>query len=626
MSRTTRHGQPMLILLVLALCTIASTVPAQGYLSSSVSTEEAAYIVQSTSAASAASAVVVAGGSVTQPLSIINGVVAKLDRAALGRLERNPQLVLRRDEVVQAVGGGRHEKDTEGYLLYPAATTGAHLVHERKVTGPKTKCAKQSDKTWRITTASGQEERKLQGWGVTVAVVDSGFMQMKNPNDWDYKDPATGTLVAANLGRCIVYRDFLPRTSANDNTFSKLKDYNSTDQNGHGTHVISTIADNREAQLAANMNPTPVGVAPQVNLMIARVLDKDGVGSYSDVIAAIQWIIENKAAYNVKVLNLSLYAPVSGPYWADPLAQAAMKAWQAGITVVAAAGNDGPTAGTITVPGNVPYVITASALKSGRYTDSGFDELAAYSSCGPTESAFVKPDIVVPATRTIAPMPTDSTLAAQVEAGRIHEKAKVDYKIGKPDKDYAYYQLSGTSMAAAQVSGIAALVLQANPTLTNDQIKYRLMATAQAAWDQSANAPVYSIWEQGAGLIDTQRAVFSTTTELANEGMNIALDLDAASTTHPWGYTTWNEATGQFGLLDPATGQPLMAWDGGSKTWSGGSKTWSGGSKTWSGGSKTWSGSESFWAGSARSWAGKNPATSLSTSTGSFTELITTGE
>ena len=87
-----------------------------------------------------------------------------------------------------------------------------------------------------------------------------------------------------------------------------------------------------------------------------------------------------------------------------------------------------------------------------------YDELAGYSSRGPTESAFVKPDVVVPASRTIAPMPDGSLLAGQVSAGRIQEKFQVDYKIGTPLKQHPYYQLSGTSMAAAEVSGIVALM------------------------------------------------------------------------------------------------------------------------------------------------------------------------
>jgi serine protease AprX len=577
------------------------------------------YIVQAASASVAERAVRSAGGSVTQQFWVINGVAAILSDAAATRLTNEGGVRLHRDGLVQAAAPtpppgapGPKETQTGGYTLYPAAATGVHTLHERKVRGPKTECKPQKDKAWGVMVGRDTEERELQGWGVTVAVIDSGFMQMASPSDWTHKS-SDGTLTAANSGRCIVYRDFLPRARSNDNLVRSLKAANSTDQHGHGTHVVSTIADNREVPLASNMNATPIGVAPQVNLLIARALDKDGMGTYGDVISAIQWVIDNKARYNVKVLNLSLYAPVTGPYWADPLGQAAMRAWEAGITVVVAAGNDGPEAGTITVPGNVPYVITVGAVKSGRYTESGFDELANYSARGPTESAFVKPDVLVPATRTIAPMPITSTLQVLVEEGRLHEKAKVDYKVGAAAKQHAYYQLSGTSMAAAQISGLAALMHQADARLTNNQLKARLMSTARPAWDETTNQPVYTVWEQGAGLVDAAAAVAATSLDEANWGMDIRTDLDPNSTTHYWGYTVWDEATGQFLLIDPSTGQPIAIWDGGSRSWSGGSRSWSGGSRSWAG-------SDSLWAGADRVWAGKEPATSLNTA--SFSEAL----
>jgi len=610
------------------------------------------YIVQAGSSEAAAAAVNGVGGTVTQPLRIINGVAASLDQTAVARLSRNPQVALHFDGAVQASGvesspkqaGPRRgmpkgeqtntgetvgtEAHTRDYLLYPAAATGANTLHNQSVSTRKTEC-----KNEQVSTANGSQNRPLRGWGVTVAVVDSGFMEMDSPAAWTHKDGTTGTLVAETAGRCIVYRDFLPRTAENGNKFKDLKSYNSTDQHGHGTHVISTIADNRQTQLSSATQATPVGVAPQVNLLVARALDKDGAGTYSSVISAIDWVVANKQTYNVRVLNLSLYAPVLGPYWADPMNQAVMRAWQEGIVVVAAAGNSGPDAGTITAPGNVPYVITAGALKSGRYTESGYDELASYSSRGPTESAFVKPDLVVPATRTIAPIPDDSTLALQIPEASIQEKARVNYGIGTPAKEHTYFRLSGTSMAAPQISGVVALMLQANPDLTNNQVKHRIMDTARAAIDPATGEPIYSIWEQGAGLVNASDAVFSASTESANAGMDVSLDL--SSTTHYWGNTTWDEATGNFELIDPVTGQTyvwnggLRTWAGGLRTWAGGLRTWAGGLRTWAGGLRTWAGStdtwtasDSLWAGGLRTWAGSTAAAATSAAT--HAELLIT--
>jgi serine protease AprX len=633
------------VLILFALCLVGGTVQHSAPPTNAAITSS--YIVQAETSDSALAAVSHAGGTVTRRLAIINGVVAQLDALALARLRRSPNITLHADRLVQSASQVMiksalasapepptvkpvKETDTDGYLLYPAAATGADALHAQQVATRKTTCQNRQ-----VTVSNGLEPRPLQGWGVTVAVLDSGFMRMRSPAEWIYRDSATGTLIAENGGRCIVYRDFLPRTIANDN--SSANALNSSDQNGHGTHVISTIADHRATPLAPGHSATPVGVAPQVNLLVARVLDKDGAGSYGDVIAAIEWVINNRAAYNVQVLNLSLYAPVSGPYWADPLGQAVMRAWQAGITVVAAAGNSGSDAATITVPGNVPYVITVGAVKSGRYTHSGNDELAYYSSRGPTESAFIKPDVLVPASRTIAPMPDDSTLAVELseECARraaagslqpcIETRADVDYGIGHPAKQHTYFYLSGTSMAAAEVSGIVALILQANPALTNNQVKQRLLSTARAAIDPTTNQAVYSPWEQGAGLIHTQQAVFTTTVDLANVGMDINLDL--TSDTHYWGYTTWSDPPGEFRLIDPTTGQPLAVWDGASRAWAGGSRAWAGGSRAWAGGSRawaggttSWAGSSSFWAGASRAWAGSIPQTALSTA--SHSELM----
>ncbi len=224
-------------------------------------------------------------------------------------------------------------------------------------------------------------------------------------------------------------------------------------------------------------------------------------------------------------------------------------------------------------------------------------------------------------------------LAGQVAAGRILEHAQVDYGIGKPATQHTYYQLSGTSMAAAQVSGLVALMLQAAPSLTPDQVKYRMLATAIPAIDQASGELFYSVWEQGAGLVNPQQAVFTTTAELANVGMDIGLDLDFTREPqeHYWGYTTWDETTGEFRLIDPRTGAILNLWAGGNRSWAGGNRSWAGGNRSWAGGNRSWAGgnrswaggtnnwasADSFWAGGNRSWAGTIPSTSPSTASAS---------
>ncbi|NJN54114.1 MAG: S8 family serine peptidase [Anaerolineae bacterium] len=169
-----------------------------------------------------------------------------------------------------------------------------------------------------------------EGDGIGVAVVDSGIGRMV----W-------------NHGRIVARYDAL------DNGPQRH------DAHGHGTMMASLIANNR-----MDSNGT-IGVAPEVNLIDVRVLDEEGKGTYTDIIEGLNWILQNKDAYNIRVVNLSLVGGIDSPYWADPINQSVEALWAAGIVVVAAAGNDGPGAMSIAVPGNDPFVITV-----GAYTDN----------------------------------------------------------------------------------------------------------------------------------------------------------------------------------------------------------------------------------------------------------------
>ena len=450
----------------------------------------------------------------------------------------------------------------------------------------------------------------ITGAGVTVAVVDSGLAPLGQ--SWS-RLPDGSLMLQHPWGKrnFIVYRDFVAPTGDD-----------SSDPNGHGTHVVSTIGNNRPLRLSGKGT---MGVAPGVNLVVARALAADGSASYQTVIDAIDWVIQQRATYNIRVLNLSLYAPIASPYWADPLGRAVMRAWQAGIVVVAAVGNGGPAAATVTVPGNVPYVISVGALRSANFTDSGADELAQFSSRGPTESAFAKPDLLAPAVRVVAPMPDGSTLARIAGMGRLREKATLDLWAAASKQDVGYFQLSGSSMAAAEVSGLAALLLQSEPTLTNNQVKHRLMATSRLARTSSGGAAAYSIWEQGAGLVQARAAIASQSQAAANSGMDLAADLDLNGRLHYWGLTSYDAATSSFGL-PPLAGTPASyliwsgagrawagaEWSGDPEVWAGAGRAWAGAGRAWAGAGQSWTGEAELWAGAGRAWAGALPPTPLS--------------
>ena len=154
-----------------------------------------------------------------------------------------------------------------------------------------------------------------------------------------------------------------------------------------------------------------------------------------------------------------------------------MAAWRAGIVVVAAAGNEGPAAMTIDVPGNVPYVITTGAL-TDNYTPYNLsdDRLASFSSAGPTYEGFVKPELVSPGGHIVASMSSGSYLA-NIDPGSMLPTENL-------------FTMSGTSMAAAVTTGVVALMLQSDPALTPDEVKCRLLASSRPAVTSSGSARV----------------------------------------------------------------------------------------------------------------------------------------
>ena len=198
-------------------------------------------------------------------------------------------------------------------------------------------------------------------------------------------------------------------------------------------------------------------MAPGAHLINLRVLAADGSGQSSDVLEAIDWTIENKARYGIRVLNVSLGHPAFEPAADDPLVQAVERAVRAGIVVVCSAGNLGkhpvtgqPIIGAINSPGNSPSVITVGALNTKGTPQRSDDVVATYSSRGPTYGdGFVKPDLVAPGNRIVS-------LAAPV--------SKLWVEHPEQRRGFGYIELSGTSQATAVVAGAAALVLDANRT------------------------------------------------------------------------------------------------------------------------------------------------------------------
>jgi serine protease AprX len=291
-------------------------------------------------------------------------------------------------------------------------------------------------------------------------------------------------------------------------------------------------------------------MAPNASLIDLRVLDRNGESLDSEVIAAIDWAIQLKAKYNIRVINLSLGRAVSESYKQDPLCQVVEAAWKAGIVVVVAAGNDGRDNsvgehgyGTVNAPGNDPSVVTVGAMKAmGTYSRTD-DLIASYSSKGPSLfDNVVKPDLVAPGNGIVSVRASGtSTLVTEFP--------------GNPFPSQSYFLLNGTSMAAAAVSGAVADLLQAQPNLTPDQVKARLMLTAYKTFPQFSTAtdPVtgaayvscYDLFTVGAGYLDLQAALTNSyvsagnslsPTAAFNPGAGaIWLNFDPASAIAPYG-------------------------------------------------------------------------------------------
>src|SRR5438445_6561377 len=309
------------------------------------------------------------------------------------------------------------------------------------------------------------------GQGVTVAVLDSGITP-----DADLVQPTNRILARVNFANATGPLD---------------------DPGGHGTHVAGTIAGNGWRSAGEY-----IGIAPRANLADVRVLDENGNGRASSVILGIQWALAHRVQYNIRVLNLSLGAPAPGTYRLDPLSAAVEMAWERGLVIVAAVGNSG---GAPDSPGADPYVITVGATDDRQTAAVGDDLVGWFSSYGTPLDSTAKPDLVAPGRRIIAVRAPGSSL----------ERLLPDHVVAATNGS-TYFRLTGTSMATAVVSGVAALLLEQQPGLTPDQVKAILTGTARPFGQSSGSSPNPAAI--GSGLTDALAAVTSVSRGRANRG------------------------------------------------------------------------------------------------------------
>ncbi|MDQ4028175.1 MAG: S8 family serine peptidase, partial [Actinomycetota bacterium] len=399
------------------------------------------------------------------------------------------------------------------------------------------------------------------GRGVGVALIDSGVVPVNGLN-------APGKVV-----------------NGPDLSFeSQAPNLRYMDSFGHGTHMAGIIAgrDNAAVPGAYDKKEYAVGVAPDATIVNIKVATYEGATDVSQILAAIDWVIahRNDEDLNIRVLNLSFGTDGTQDYRYDPLTFAVEAAWRKGIVVVAAAGNSGFGNAKLNNPAYDPFVIAVGAVKAQGTPDTADDTVPEWSSRG---DGTRNPDVVAPGASITSLRAPGSYIDRSNPGGVVHER---------------FFRGSGTSQAAAAVSGAVALVAQQRPSATPDQIKKLLMSTATPM-------PIPDPVSQGSGIVNLENLLTAPTprykqTWLPATGLGslrlargsatltdhgVALDGDADIFGQQWNGATW---AAQSGLAASWLGG---VWNG--KRWSGDcwcSTSWSGdswASTTWTG--KRWS-------------------------------------
>lgn len=434
------------------------------------------------------------GGKNGKALSLIRGYAAEMPAAKALELAKNPDVKwvsidapmvstarpTTGPSTAQSANGASTSRKTNGLSTADLATVYPLAV--------------QADKVW-------NGPAQVTGEGVTVAVLDSGI---------------TG-LASAQRGAAQANSSLEARLQDSVNFDTHTTTVN-RDGYGHGTHVAGIIAND-----GTDSKGRYIGIAPGAGLVNVKVSDDKGMAYVSEVVSGLAWAIQNKSKYNIRVINLSLVSSMPESYMTSPLDAAVEAAWLSGIVVVVSAGNSGADS-MLYPPANDPLAITVGAVDNNGTAAISDDVIPSWSSYGKTQDGISKPEVSAPGRKIVSNLASRNEVLAQLLPDRI--------------VDQRYFRLSGTSMAAPVVSGVAALVLQAHPTWTPDQVKSALMSTARPLASPGA----------GKGEVDALAAVSLTSPGYANQGipLNVAVSALVGSPTFnsaSWNSASWNSAS-----------------------------------------------------------------------------------
>jgi serine protease AprX len=344
------------------------------------------------------------------------------------------------------------------------------------------------------------------GSGVGVAVIDTGIAG-------DLPDFSTSS------------RDSTSRVVASVATNPYAK--NEGDSYGHGTHVAGIIAGNGMNRPARDsLHGDYAGIAPDADLVNVKIADENGSATVLDAIYGLQFIIDKKDDYNIRVANLSFESASTDSYKIDPLDAAAEAAWFNGIVVVAAAGNRGSASDAVKhAPGNDPYVITVGAADDHGTDTIGDDNVASWSSRGKTQDGYAKPDVVAPGARIVSTLAPDSDFASLCPTCIIGGQ---------------YIRASGTSMAAPVVAGAVADLLEAHPSWTPNQVKGVIMATDRSISGDRELSIKDALAHEGTGV--TANAGLKPNTLIDPATGNIAYSRSSWSRSS-WSRSSWSRSS-----------------------------------------------------------------------------------
>lgn len=423
------------------------------------------------------------GGRVGLDLHIIHGFAAEMTAGAAGRLGASA--------LIHAVSLNATLRQTD--MGGPGMS----------VQGPALKT------TFDQTIGATRLWRHSMGQGVGVAVIDTGVAGDLPDFQTSQSDPTSRVVASAVID---------PNAST------------ATDTYGHGTLVAGLIAGN-----SADRNPSDPdygsyeGAAPQANIISIKVADDQGNASTLDAIYGLQFAVDHRSDYNIRVVNMSFRSTSAQSYTSDPLDAAAEQAWFAGITVVAAAGNMGTAPDAVDyAPGNDPYVLTVGATDGQGTGSAGDDATASWSSQGTTQDGYTKPDVLAPGAHIVSTLAPSSAFSGLCPTCVI---------------DGSYFQASGTSLAAPLVAGIAADLIGAHPDWTPAMVKGAIVNTATPLPD-------------GGNEINGRAAYWANGSQLGSD-QNLTPNqfIDPSS-----GEIDYNTASWSSGTFDPAADPLTASW------------------------------------------------------------------